>query len=74
MRQSTQDAHDGQDECEQVVVLAGFERGGRPDAEHAVGTSGHVLPLKHDSPDNLRERERQHGEIDAGEADSKPAE
>ena len=50
------------------------ERRGRPDAEHAVGAARDLLPLEHDRPDDLREGERQHGKIDAGQPHREPAE
>ena len=46
----------------------------RPDAENAVRAAGDAFPLKQDGPDDLREREREHREIDAGEPHGEPAE
>src|SRR2546426_526238 len=43
------------------------ERCLRPDAENAVGTAGDVLPLEQDRPHDLREGEREHRQVDAGE-------
>ncbi len=48
--------------------------GARPDADDAVVAAGDVGPLIGDRPGDLREGERQHGEIDAGEAHAEPAE
>ncbi len=64
----------GEREREQEIDRSAVERRRRPDADHAVGAAGQCLPLEHGRPDDLRERERQHGEIDAGEPHREPAE
>ena len=46
----------------------------RPHADHAVRAAGKTFPLEHRRPDNLRESQGEHGEIDAGEPHRKPAE
>ena len=46
----------------------------RPDAENAVVAAGHLDPLERDRPDDLREGQRQHREIDAGQSHAEPAE
>ncbi len=50
------------------------KRSRRPDADQAVAAAGDLVPLEHDRPDDLRERERQHREVDAGQAHREPAE
>src|SRR3981081_210206 len=45
-----------------------------PDAEDAVVAAGHRDPLERDRPDDLRKRQRQHREIDAGELNRKESE
>src|SRR6266496_2736916 len=46
----------------------------RPDADQAVGASREAVPLERDRPDDLRESEREHREIDAREPHAEPAE
>ncbi len=46
----------------------------RPDAEDAVVAAGHRDPLERDRPDDLREGQRQHREIDAGQLNREEAE
>ena len=46
----------------------------RARADQAVGAAGHRVPLEGDRPDDLRECERQHREVDAGEPHAEPAE
>ncbi len=58
---------------EPVVRLLAGEPRRRPHADDAVGAAGDVVPLERDRPDDLRERERQHREIDAGEPHAEPA-
>src|SRR5271154_1959142 len=48
--------------------------GARPYANDSIVATGDVGPLKRDRPGDLREGERQHGEIDAGEPHAEPAE
>ena len=46
----------------------------RPDAQNAVVAAGHLDPLERDRPDDLREGQRQHREIDAGQLHGEEAE
>ena len=46
----------------------------RPDADDAVRAAGEGVPLEHDRPRDLRERERQHREVDPGQPHAEPAE
>ena len=64
----------GEGERKQVIVRRRVERRRRPYADDAVRSAGHVLPLVDDRPDDLREGERQHGEINARQPDGEPAE
>src|ERR1700688_2452909 len=48
--------------------------GARPYADDSIVAAGDLGPLKRDRPGDLRERQRQHGEIDAGEPHAEPAE
>ena len=64
-----QNAEDDKHKREQKECGKPVERNARPDAEHAIRAARKLLPLEHDRPDDLREGERQHGEIDAGETD-----
>ena len=69
-----QNARDGEGECQEIKAGTAVKRRLRPDAANAVGTAGHAFPLKDHRPDDLREGERQHGEIYAGEPNREPAE
>ena len=69
-----QHADHRQRQREQEIDPSPVERRRRPDADHAVGAAGQVLPLEHGRPDDLREGERQHREIDAGQPHREPAE
>ena len=46
----------------------------RPDAEDAVVAAGHRNPLERDRPNDLRERQCQHREVDPGQLDRKESE
>ena len=46
----------------------------RPDADQAVRAAGDGVPLERDRPGDLREGEREHREVHAGEAHAEPAE
>ncbi len=46
----------------------------RPHPEDAVVAAGHLHPLERDRPDDLREGERQHREVDAGQLHREAAE
>src|SRR5208282_2928926 len=52
----------------------GGKKGGGPHAEDAVVAAGEGEPLAGARPDDLREGERQHGEVDAGKPHGEPAE
>ena len=67
------DAGAAEDERQVVVDRLAGEPGRRPDAEQAVAAAGEGIPLEHDRPADLREGQRQHGEIDAGQAHAEPA-
>jgi hypothetical protein len=55
-----------------VERLARGRPSARPDAENAVIAAGDLVPLIGDRPDDLRRRQRQHGEIDARAAHAEP--
>ncbi len=69
-----QNADDDERQREQKERGKPIERRARPDAEHAVRAAGEILPLENDRPDDLREGERQHREIDPGQPHGEPAE
>src|SRR5437870_2991009 len=57
----------------QREIVVGERRGQprrRPDAEQAVVAAGDVVPLMSDGVGDLAERERQHREVDAAEANA----
>src|SRR5271169_1554629 len=69
-----QNAADDEHKREKKEFGKPIEWRARPDAEHAIGAAGKLLPLEHDRPDDLGEGEREHREIDAGQPDREPAE
>ena len=59
---------------EVVVDGRGTGPGGGPDADQPVVAAGEVVPLEDDGVDDLGERQREHGQVDAGQAHAEPAE
>src|SRR5438034_922989 len=64
----------GERERQQIIFRLAARPRRRPNSKQPVVAAGDVAPLERYRPDDLREGERQHGEIDPGQADAKPAE
>ena len=71
---SAQTPADADDQRQVVVGRLRAEPARRPDADQAVAAAGERVPLEHHRPGDLRERERQHGEVHARQPHAEPAE
>ena len=68
-----EDAAHGEQQREEEVGRGAAQPRGRPDVDEPVVAARRLAPLEDEAPEELREGERQHGEVDAGEAQADPA-
>src|SRR5205814_1001539 len=71
-QRSEQRRHDCEREGKKMASLR--EPVARPYTDDAVRAAGYAVPLKRDRPCDLRERKRQHRQIDARQPDAEPSE
>ena len=69
----SEDAARAERQREPVEGRRGRRPRGGPDVDEPVVAPGDVAPLEGERPDELREGQRQHGEVDAREAQADPA-
>ena len=74
MRRSSSTPSDRERQRQQVVGPRLSNGGGGQTPTRPLQPPVKLVPLEHDRPDDLREGERQHREVDAGEPHREPAE